>query len=338
VSGDIRNVIVIGSGPSGYTAAVYAARANLNPLVIEGAQSGGALMTTTEVENFPGFPDGVMGPDLMDYMRKQAERFGAEFITDDATAVDLTGDVKTVSIGDKTYSARTVVVATGSAWKPLGVPGEQELLGHGVSSCATCDGFFFRGQRIVVVGGGDSAMEEANFLTRFADEVTIIHRRDSFRASKIMADRALANPKIKVLWNSGVKEILGENSKVSGVRVVDTQTGEESTLDVTGVFVAIGHHPRSELFRGQVDLDENGYVLVQHPSSRTNLAGVFAAGDVVDHTYQQAITAAGTGCVAALDAERFLEGLADDEEPLGAVWGPTSDEAIKASAAAKLGD
>jgi thioredoxin reductase (NADPH) len=338
VSGDIRNVIVIGSGPSGYTAAVYAARANLNPLVIEGAQSGGALMTTTEVENFPGFPDGVMGPDLMDYMRKQAERFGAEFITDDATAVDLTGDVKTVSIGDKTYSARTVVIATGSAWKPLGVPGEQELLGHGVSSCATCDGFFFRGQRIVVVGGGDSAMEEANFLTRFADEVTIIHRRDSFRASKIMADRALANPKIKVLWNSGVKEILGENSKVSGVRVVDTQTGEESTLDVTGVFVAIGHHPRSELFRGQVDLDENGYVLVQHPSSRTNLAGVFAAGDVVDHTYQQAITAAGTGCVAALDAERFLEGLADDEEPLGAVWGPTSDEAIKASAAAKLGD
>jgi thioredoxin reductase (NADPH) len=332
VSGDIRNVIVIGSGPSGYTAAVYAARANLNPLVIEGAQSGGALMTTTEVENFPGFPDGVMGPDLMDHMRKQAERFGAEFITDDATAVDLTGDVKTVSVGDKTYSARAVVIATGSAWKPLGVPGEQELLGHGVSSCATCDGFFFRGQKIVVVGGGDSAMEEANFLTRFADEVTILHRRDSFRASKIMADRALANPKIKVRWNSAVDEILGENGKVNGVRVTDTQTGDTSTLDVTGVFVAIGHHPRSELFRGQVDTDENGYILVDAPSTRTNLPGVFAAGDVVDHTYQQAITAAGTGCVAALDAERHLEGLSDDEEPLGAVWGPTSDDAIKASA------
>jgi thioredoxin reductase (NADPH) len=333
VSGDIRNVIIIGSGPSGYTAAVYAARANLNPLVIEGAQSGGALMTTTEVENFPGFPDGVMGPDLMDNMRKQAERFGAEFITDDADAVDLTGDVKTVSIGAKTYSARTVIISTGSAWKPLGVPGEQELLGRGVSSCATCDGFFFRGQKIAVVGGGDSAMEEANFLTRFADEVTIVHRRDGFRASKIMADRALSNPKIKVRWNSAVKEVLGAGGKVSGVRVADTQTGEESTLDVTGVFVAIGHHPRSELFRGQVDLDGNGYVLVQHPSSRTNLPGVYAAGDVVDHTYQQAITAAGTGCVAALDAERYLEGLSDDEEPLGATWGPTTDAALEASAA-----
>ena len=333
MSGDIRNVIIIGSGPSGYTAAVYAARANLNPLVIEGAQSGGALMTTTEVENFPGFPDGVMGPDLMDNMRKQAERFGAEFITDDADAVDLTGDVKTVSIGAKTYSARTVIISTGSAWKPLGVPGEQELLGRGVSSCATCDGFFFRGQKIAVVGGGDSAMEEANFLTRFADEVTIVHRRDGFRASKIMADRALSNPKIKVRWNSAVKEVLGAGGKVSGVRVADTQTGEESTLDVTGVFVAIGHHPRSELFRGQVDLDGNGYVLVQHPSSRTNLPGVYAAGDVVDHTYQQAITAAGTGCVAALDAERYLEGLSDDEEPLGAVWGPTTEDALRDSAA-----
>ena len=333
MSGDIRNVIVIGSGPSGYTAAVYAARANLNPLVIEGAQSGGALMTTTEVENFPGFPDGVMGPDLMDDLRKQAERFGAEFITDDATAVDLTGDVKTVSVGDTTYRARAVVVATGSAWKPLGVPGEQEYLGHGVSSCATCDGFFFRGQKIVVVGGGDSAMEEANFLTRFADDVTILHRRGEFRASKIMADRALANPKINVRWNSAVEEVLGRDGKVSGVRLSDTRTGEESTLDATGVFVAIGHHPRSELFRGQLDLDDNGYVLVDSPSSRTNVPGVFAAGDVVDHTYQQAITAAGTGCVAALDAERYLEGLSDDEEPLGAVWGPTSDEALKASAA-----
>jgi thioredoxin reductase (NADPH) len=274
-----------------------------------------------------------MGPDLMDNLRKQAERFGAEFITDDASAVELGGDVKTVSIGDKTYSARAVVIATGSAWKPLGVPGEQELLGHGVSSCATCDGFFFRGQKIVVVGGGDSAMEEANFLTRFADEVTIVHRRDEFRASKIMADRALANPKIKVRWNSGVSEIVGSDGKVSGVKVTDTQTGEESTMDVTGVFVAIGHHPRSELFRGQLELDENGYVLVDAPSSRTSLPGVFAAGDVVDHTYQQAITAAGTGCVAALDAERYLEGLSDDEEPLGAVWGPTTPAALKASAA-----
>jgi thioredoxin reductase (NADPH) len=333
VSGDIRNVIVIGSGPSGYTAAVYAARANLAPLVIEGAQSGGALMTTTEVENFPGFADGVMGPDLMDNMRKQAERFGAEFITDDASAVDLTGDVKTVSVGDVTYRARAVIIATGSAWKPLGIPGEQELLGHGVSSCATCDGFFFRGQKIVVVGGGDSAMEEANFLTRFADEVTIVHRRDEFRASKIMVERALANPKITVRWNSAPKEIVGTDGKVSGVRVADTRTGEESELDVTGVFVAIGHHPRSELFRGQVELDANGYVVVQAPSSRTDLPGVFAAGDVVDHTYQQAITAAGTGCVAALDAERYLEGLSDDEEPLGAVWGPTTDAALKASAA-----
>ena len=333
MSGDIRNVIVIGSGPSGYTAAVYAARANLAPLVIEGAQSGGALMTTTEVENFPGFADGVMGPDLMDNMRKQAERFGAEFITDDASAVDLTGDVKTVSVGHVTYRARAVIIATGSAWKPLGIPGEQELLGHGVSSCATCDGFFFRGQKIVVVGGGDSAMEEANFLTRFADEVTIVHRRDEFRASKIMVERALANPKITVRWNSAPKEIVGTDGKVSGVRVADTRTGEESELDVTGVFVAIGHHPRSELFRGQVELDANGYVVVQAPSSRTDLPGVFAAGDVVDHTYQQAITAAGTGCVAALDAERYLEGLSDDEEPLGAVWGPTTDAALKASAA-----
>jgi thioredoxin reductase (NADPH) len=333
VTGEIRNVIVIGSGPSGYTAAIYAARANLNPLVIEGAQSGGALMTTTEVENFPGFPEGIMGPDLMDNLRKQAERFGAEFITDDASSVDLTGDIKTVSIGDKTYRAKAVVISTGSAWKPLGVPGEQELLGHGVSSCATCDGFFFRGHRIVVVGGGDSAMEEANFLTRFADEVTIVHRRDEFRASKIMAERALANPKIKVRWNSAVKEIIGRDGKVCGIRVVDTQTGEESTLDVTGVFVAIGHHPRSDLFRGQVDLDENGYVLTEAPSSRTNLPGVFAAGDVVDHTYQQAITAAGTGCIAALDAERYLEGLSDDEEPLGAVWGPTTEDALEASAA-----
>ena len=306
----IRNVIIIGSGPAGYTAALYTARANLNPLVIEGIQSGGALMTTTEVENFPGFPDGLMGPDLMDAMRKQAERFGAELLTDDATAVDLSGEVKIVRVGDTEYRARAVILATGSAWRPLGVPGEQELLGHGVSSCATCDGFFFRGANIAVIGGGDSAMEEATFLTRFAESVTIIHRREEFRASKIMAARALEHPKINVRWNSVVTEVLGEG-KVSGVRLQDTVTGEESTLDVTGVFVAIGHDPRSDLFRGEVRLDEEGYVLVDAPSTHTSVAGVFAAGDLVDHTYRQAITAAGTGCAAALDAERYILGLPD---------------------------
>jgi thioredoxin reductase (NADPH) len=272
----IRNVIIVGSGPAGYTAAVYAARANLKPLVIEGVQSGGALMTTTEVENFPGFPDAVLGPDLMDNMRKQAERFGAELLTDDATAVDLTGDVKTVWVGETAYRALAVILATGSAWRPLGVPGEQEMLGHGVSSCATCDGFFFRNQHIVVVGGGDSAMEEATFLTRFAESVTIIHRRDEFRASKIMAERALANPKIKVEWNTVVTEILAADGKVSGVNVRDVITGAERTLDVTGVFVAIGHDPRSELFAEQVNLDVEGYVIVEAPSTRTNLPGVFA--------------------------------------------------------------
>jgi len=306
---DIRNVIIVGSGPAGYTAAVYAARGNLDPLVIEGVQSGGALMTTTEVENFPGFPDGVMGPDLMDFMRKQAERFGAELLTDDATAVDLAGDVKTVWVGNTAYRAKTVILATGSAWRPLGVPGEQALLGHGVSSCATCDGFFFRNQHIVVVGGGDSAMEEAIFLTRFADTVTIIHRRDEFRASKIMAQRALSNPKIKVEWNSVVTEILEDDGKVGGVRVRDVISGAEHTLEVTGVFVAIGHDPRSELFAGQIDLDAEGYVIADVPSARTSLPGVFACGDLVDHVYRQAITAAGTGCVAALDAERFVAAL-----------------------------
>jgi thioredoxin reductase (NADPH) len=301
-------VIIIGSGPAGYTAAIYTARANLKPLVIEGVQSGGALMTTTEVENFPGFPDAVMGPDLMDNMRKQAEHFGAELLTDDVSAVELAGDIKTVWVGDTAYKARAVILATGSAWRPLGVPGEQEMLGHGVSSCATCDGFFFRGQHIAVVGGGDSAMEEANFLTRFAETVTIIHRRDEFRASKIMADRALANPKIRVEWNSVVSEILNADGKVSGVRLRDVSSGAERTLDVTGVFVAIGHIPRSELFVDQVDLDESGYVIVDAPSTRTSVPGVFAAGDLVDHTYRQAITAAGTGCAAALDAERYLAG------------------------------
>ncbi|WP_211354468.1 thioredoxin-disulfide reductase [Stackebrandtia albiflava] len=305
---EIRNVIIIGSGPAGYTAALYTARANLRPLVIEGAESGGALMTTTDVENFPGFADGIMGPDLMDNMRKQAERFGAELLTDDVTKVELTGDVKTVWVGDTVFKAHAVILATGSAWRPLGVPGEKELLGHGVSACATCDGFFFKGQDIVVVGGGDSAMEEATFLTKFAESVTIVHRRDEFRASKIMADRALANPKIKVRWNSVVDEVLGEG-KVSGVRLRDTVTGESETVPVTGVFVAIGHDPRSGLFSEQVDTDEGGYVLVEAPSTRTSLPGVFAAGDLVDHTYQQAITAAGTGCAAALDAERYVTAI-----------------------------
>jgi thioredoxin reductase (NADPH) len=306
---ETRNLIIIGSGPAGYTAAVYAARANLKPLVIEGALSGGALMTTTEVENFPGFPDGILGPELMDNMRKQAEHFGAEFITDDVTRVELTDRIKRVWIGNTEHRAHAVILATGSAWRPLRVPGEQELLGHGVSSCATCDGFFFRGQHIVVVGGGDSAMEEATFLTRFAESVTIIHRRDEFRASKIMAERALSNPKIQVMWNTVVTEVLGEDGKVIGVRVRDVTSGSESTLNVTGVFVAIGHDPRSELFSGQVSLDESGYVVVDAPTTRTDVAGVFAAGDLVDHTYRQAITAAGTGCAAALDAERFIASL-----------------------------
>jgi thioredoxin reductase (NADPH) len=293
---------------------LYAARANLKPLVIEGVQSGGALMTTTEVENFPGHPDGILGPELMDNMRKQAERFGAEFITDDVTRVELgdrpteagTEGLKTVWVGASEYFARAVILSTGSAWRPLGVPGEQELLGHGVSSCATCDGFFFRGQHIVVVGGGDSAMEEATFLTRFAASVTIVHRRDGFRASKVMQVRALSNPKIRVEWNSVVEEVLGADGKVAGARLRNLQTGERKVLDVSGVFVAIGHDPRSELFKGQVEMDDDGYVRVDAPSTRTNLAGVFAAGDLVDHTYRQAITAAGTGCAAALDAERFI--------------------------------
>jgi thioredoxin reductase (NADPH) len=306
---DVRNLIIVGSGPAGYTAAVYAARANLHPLVIEGVTSGGALMTTTEVENFPGFADGILGPELMDNMRKQAERFGAEFLTDDATKVALEGEIKSVWVGKTEYRARAVILSTGSAWRPLGVPGEQELLGHGVSSCATCDGFFFRGKQIAVVGGGDSAMEEASFLTRFAEQVTILHRRDEFRASKIMAERVLANSKIKVAWNTVVTEVVDGGGKVGGVKVRDLTTGEESELPIKGLFVAIGHDPRSELFRGQVELDDEGYVKVQAPTTKTNLTGVFAAGDVVDHTYRQAITAAGTGCAAALDAERFILSL-----------------------------
>jgi len=303
---ELRDVIIIGSGPAGYTAALYAARADLRPLVIEGAiGAGGALMTTTEVENFPGFPEGIMGPDLMDNMRKQAARFGAELITDDATEVDLTGPVKIVQVGDITYRARSVILATGSKYRYLGLENEARLLGHGVSACATCDGFFFRDQDIAVVGGGDSALEEATFLTKFARSVTIVHRRDALRASKIMQDRALANDKISFRWNSAVDDVVGDD-KVAGVVLSDTVTGEKSQLPVTGLFVAIGHDPRSELFRGQVDLDEAGYVKVQAQSTRTNLDGVFACGDLVDHTYRQAITAAGSGCAAALDAERWL--------------------------------
>ncbi|WP_030160305.1 thioredoxin-disulfide reductase [Glycomyces sp. NRRL B-16210] len=308
---EIRDVIIIGSGPAGYTAALYTARADLRPLVFEGFQFGGALMQTTEVENYPGFPEGIMGPELMDQWRKQAERFGAELVSDDVTRVDFSGDVKKVWVGEDEFQARAVILATGSAFRPLNVPGENELMGRGVSACATCDGFFFRDQEIAVVGGGDSAMEEATFLTKFASKVTIVHRREEFRASKIMAERALANPKIEVAWNSAVEKINGEGGKVASVGLVDTVTGEARELAATGLFIAIGHDPRSELFKGQVELDESGYVKVDAPSTRTNVAGVFAAGDLVDHTYQQAVTAAGTGCAAALDAERYLADLDD---------------------------
>lgn len=307
---DVRNVIIIGSGPAGYTAAIYAARANLAPLVFEGAvTAGGALMNTTDVENFPGFPEGIQGPALMNDLRAQAERFGAEFITDDVTSVDLTGAIKTVVDGDGvTHQARTVILATGSGYREIGLPNEKRLSGRGVSWCATCDGFFFKEQNIVVVGGGDTAMEEATFLTRFAKTVTIVHRRDELRASKIMQDRAIANEKISFLWDTEVMDVLGED-KVTGLRVRNVKTGAESDLDATGLFVAIGHDPRSELLAGQIDLDDDGYVHVQHPTTATNQIGVFAAGDVVDHRYRQAITAAGTGCAAALDAERFLADL-----------------------------
>jgi thioredoxin reductase (NADPH) len=306
----LQDVVIIGSGPTGYTAAIYAARARLAPIVLEGSvTAGGALMNTTEVENFPGFAEGVLGPDLMDQMRRQAERFGAQLVTDDAVQVSLDGPIKTVTDGSgRTYQARAVILAMGSGYRELGLPDEKRLSGHGVSWCATCDGFFFREQSIAVVGGGDSAMEEATFLTRFASTVHVVHRRDSLRASKVMQERALADPKIVFEWNSEVVGIEGDE-KVSGVRLADTVTGEQRTLPVTGLFIAIGHDPRSQLVRGQVDLDDEGYVLVQAPSTRTNLPGVFAAGDLVDHTYRQAITAAGTGCSAALDAERYLADL-----------------------------
>ena len=310
---EVRDVIVVGSGPAGYTAALYTARAQLRPLVFEGSQYGGALMNTTDVENYPGFPDGIAGPELMDQIRTQAERFGAELVTDDVIGVDLTGETKIVRTHSAEYAARSVIIATGSAYKRLGVPGEERLSGHGVSWCATCDGFFFRNQDIVVVGGGDTAMEEATFLTRFGKSVTIVHRRDSLRASKIMQDRAFTNDRINFVWDSEVVEVLGEAS-VTGVRIRNVKTGEERVLDAAGFFVAIGHDPRSDLFRGQVRLDEEGYVLVDAPSTHTSVPGVFAAGDVVDHVYRQAVTAAGTGCAAALDAERFLAALNQSAE------------------------
>ncbi|GAA2262089.1 MULTISPECIES: thioredoxin-disulfide reductase [Kitasatospora] len=314
MSDDVRNVIIIGSGPAGYTAALYTARASLKPLVFEGAvTAGGALMNTTEVENFPGFRDGIMGPELMDNMRAQAEKFGAELIPDDIVAVDLTGDVKTVTDSEgNVHRARTVIVTTGSQHRKLGLPREDALSGRGVSWCATCDGFFFKGQDIAVVGGGDTALEEATFLSRFANSVTVIHRRDTLRASKAMQERAFADEKITFAWDSAVQEIHGD-PKLSGVTLRDTTTGETRELAVTGLFIAIGHDPRTELFKGQLDLDAEGYLKVESPSTRTNIPGVFAAGDVVDHTYRQAITAAGTGCAAALDAERYLASLADLE-------------------------
>jgi thioredoxin reductase (NADPH) len=316
-----RNVIIIGSGPSGYTAAVYAARAALQPLVFEGSvTAGGALMNTTEVENFPGFRDGIMGPALMDEMRAQAERFGAELVSDDVVEVDLTGDVKVVRTATDTYTARSVILSTGSGYRKLGLPREDELSGRGVSWCATCDGFFFREQAIAVVGGGDSAIEEATFLTRFASKVYLIHRRGELRASKIMQERAFADPKIEFAWNSEVAEIHGDD-RLTGLTLRDTETGETRELDATGLFIAIGHDPRSELLPGQVELDAEGYVLVDHPSTRTNMPGVFASGDLVDHHYRQAITAAGTGCAAALDAERYLATLdhaAKTATPVGA--------------------
>jgi thioredoxin reductase (NADPH) len=304
----IREVVVIGSGPAGLTAALYTARADLKPLVIEGIGAGGQLMLTTEVENFPGFPTGIMGPELMDNMRKQAERFGAEFVTDDVTRVDLTGDVKRTWVGDTLYESHTVIISTGARANWLGLPNEQRLIGRGASSCATCDGFFFRDHDIAVVGGGDSAMEEATFLTKFAKSVTIVHRRDTLRASKIMQERALSNPKIRFAWNSAVSDVLGDQT-VEGVELTSTVDGTKTTLPVTGLFVAIGHTPNTDLFTGQVELDAEGYIAVDSPSTRTNLPGVFACGDVVDHTYRQAITAAGTGCAAALDAEKYLAAL-----------------------------
>ena len=303
----VEPLVIIGSGPAGYTAAIYAARAQLSPILLEGSvTAGGALMNTTEVENFPGFQKGIMGPALMEEMRAQAERFGTRFITDDAAKVDLNGEVKTIQDGSaNTYLAKAVILATGSGYKKIGLPKEETLSGRGVSYCATCDGFFFKEQVIAVVGGGDSAVEEATFLTRFASKVYLIHRRNELRASRIMQQRAKDDPKIEFVWNSQVVDILGDD-KVTGLKIKDTITGKEKNLELTGLFVAIGHEPRSELLKGQIDLDPNGYVIAKTGSTKTNVEGVFACGDLVDHVYRQAITAAGTGCQAALDAERFL--------------------------------
>jgi len=312
---DIRDVIIVGSGPAGYTAAIYAARADLRPLIFEGSiTAGGALMNTTDVENYPGFPDGIQGPELMEAMRSQAERFGAELVTDDIVSMDLTDTVKYVTDAARTrYAARTVILAMGSGYRKLGLPDEDRLSGHGVSWCATCDGFFFRDKDIAVVGGGDSAVEEATFLSRFAKSVTMVHRRDQLRASKIMAHRAEKDPKINFAWNSEVDEIRGDNS-LAGITLRDTQSGERRPLDVSGLFIAIGHEPRSELVVGQVETTVEGYVLTDAPSTRTSLDGVFACGDLVDHVYRQAVTAAGTGCQAALDAERYLTDQKDAAE------------------------
>ena len=304
----IHDVIIVGSGPAGYTAAIYAARAELKPVVFEGVEFGGSLMTTTEVENFPGFAEGIQGPDLMDQMRAQAERFGADLRMELVDRMDLTGDVKSVWVGEEEHKVRTVILAMGAAPRYLGAPGEQELLGHGVSSCATCDGFFFRDHDIAVIGGGDSAMEEATFLTKFAKSVTIVHRREEFRASAIMLERAKNNDKIRFATNKTVERVVGEGS-VAALELKDTVTGETSELPVTAMFVAIGHDPRSQMVAGQIDLDESGYVKVDSPSTRTSLPGVFAAGDLVDSHYQQAISAAGTGCTAAIDAEHYLAAL-----------------------------
>lgn len=303
----VREVVIVGSGPAGYTAAIYAARADLKPLIYEGSvTAGGALMNTTEVENFPGFVDGVMGPDLMESMRNQAKRFGAELVTDDVVKMELEGEIKIITDGSgNVVKAKSVILAMGSAYREIGLENEKRLSGRGVSWCATCDGFFFRDQVIAVVGGGDSAVEEATFLTKFASKVVLIHRRDSLRASKIMQERAFNNPKLEMLWNTEVIDVLGEN-KVEGLKLRNTVTGAESESAFTGLFVAIGHIPRSELVLGQVSLDNEGYVSVEGRSTRTNIAGVFACGDLVDHTYQQAITAAGSGCQAAIDAEKFL--------------------------------